>query len=180
MSTLALPFTKSAAKPGFDIGPVTRGLVAAVTILLTSAALLAIFRGVFGFAPSHPNIRELAIAIHVSTVLPAIPLGGYLLLAPKGGKRHKMLGKIWIGLMVTTATAAIFIKTSGSFSFIHIFVPLTLWSSYKVIASARAGDMKKHKQEILGLFFGALLIPGLVAFLLPGRLMNVMIFGWPA
>ena len=65
---------------------------------------------------------------------------------------------------------------NGSFSFIHIFVPLTLWSSYKVIASARRRDFRTHRNEILGLYLGALTIPGVVAFALPGRLMNVWLF----
>ncbi len=175
MTTATLPFTAptKSGKPGFDIGPITRIAVMLVGGVLSVLSLIAIARGLLGFAPDHPNIRELAILIHVSTVLPAIPLGAYLLLAPKGGKRHKQLGKLWLALMVATASAAIFIKTSGSFSFIHIFIPLTYIASYKVISSARRGDMKTHKKEILGLYLGALMIPGAVAFALPGRLMNV-------
>lgn len=181
MTTATLPLAATRKTTGgFDIGPAKRIGVALVGGLLTTLALLAIGRGLLGFAPAHPNVRELAIVIHIATVLPAIPLGAFLLLTRKGGKRHKQLGKLWIGLMVTTAASAIFIKTSGSFSFIHIFVPVTLWSSYKVIASARRGDIATHKKEILGLFFGALTIPGIVAFALPGRLMNVWLFGWPA
>lgn len=172
-----LPFTRAGAAKSFDIGPVTRAAVAAVAIGFTAATLIALTRGFLGFAPDHPNIRELAIMIHVSTVLPAVPLGGYLLLAPKGGARHKRLGKLWLLLMVVTALSAIFIKTSGSFSPIHIFVPLTLWSSYKVIATARRGDMVGHEKEIVGLYLGALMIPGIVAFALPGRLMNTWLLG---
>ena len=176
-ATLSLAnITKTKGSAGFDIGVKTRLAVILVGSTLTTLALIAIMRGMLGFAPSHPNIRELAIALHVTTVLPAIPLGAYLLLGPKGGKRHKLLGKIWLGLMVTTAASAIFIKTSGSFSFIHLFIPLTFWASYKVIASARRGDMASHKKEILGLYLGALTIPGIVAFALPGRLMNVWLF----
>ena len=166
------------AKPAFDIGPLTRGAVILVGSTLTMLSLVALARGLFGFAPDHPNIRHLAVLIHVSSVLPAIPLGAYLLLAKKGGARHKQLGKIWLALMVTTAAAAIFIQTSGSFSFIHIFVPLTLIASWKVIASARRGDMQEHKKQIIGLYLGALMIPGIVAFALPGRLMNVWLMGW--
>ena len=175
MTTATLPLTAptKSGKPGFDIGPITRIAVILVGGVLSVLSLIAIARGLLGFAPDHPNIREIAILIHVSTVLPAIPLGAYLLLAPKGGKRHKQLGKLWLALMVATASAAIFIKTSGSFSFIHIFIPLTYIASYKVISSARRGDMKTHKKEILGLYLGALMIPGAVAFALPGRLMNV-------
>lgn len=175
-TSITLPFARSEAASGFDIGPVTRAAVTAVATMLTALALIALSRGLLGIAPSHPNIRELAIAIHVATVLPAIPLGGYLLLAPKGGTRHKQLGKLWLALMVSTACSAIFIKTGGSYSFIHVFIPLTLWSSYRVIASARSGDIARHRKEILGLYLGALTIPGIVAFALPGRLMNVWLF----
>ena len=119
----------------------------------------------------------MAVVIHVATVLPAIPLGGYLLLAPKGTKMHKMLGKIWVALMLATATSAIFIQSSGGFSFIHLFIPMTFIASYKLVATARRGDMKGHKKEILSLYLGALTIPGIVAFALPGRLMNVWLFG---
>ena len=172
-----LPFYEAYTKSdGFDISKLTRLAVMIIGTGLTLLSLIAIGRGLLGFAPSHPNVRNLAIMLHVSTVVPAIPLGAYLLLAPKGGKRHKQLGKAWLLMMVTTACAAFFIRTGGGFSFIHIFVPITLWSSYKVITSARRGDMKTHKKEILGLYLGALTIPGIVAFALPGRLMNVLLF----
>ncbi|MDN3647191.1 DUF2306 domain-containing protein [Pontixanthobacter aestiaquae] len=180
MPTATLSLTNFITQPqgpaGFDVGSRTRIVIALVGITLTSLTLIALTRGALGFAPSHPNIRELAIALHVTTVLPAIPLGAYLLLAPKGGKRHKQLGKLWIGLMLTTAGSAIFIQSGGSFSFIHIFIPMTFWASYKVIKTARSGDMVGHKKEIMSLYLGALTIPGIVAFSLPGRLMNVWLF----
>ncbi|MBX7492018.1 DUF2306 domain-containing protein [Qipengyuania sp. 1NDW9] len=178
MTALALPSTAKSPANGnsFDIGPRTRLAVAVIAIGLTSATLVALFRGLLGIAPDHSNIRHFAIFLHVATVLPAIPLGGYLLLARKGGSRHKLLGRIWVGLMVATAFSAIFIKTGGSFSFIHLFIPLTFWTSYKVVATARRRDFAAHRKEIVGLYLGALTIPGLVAFSLPGRLMNVWLF----
>ncbi|MHA7820125.1 MAG: DUF2306 domain-containing protein [Erythrobacter sp.] len=163
-------------KAGFDIGPRLRAVVLLAASAMTLAVVVALVRGFTGLAPAHPNARHLAIVIHVATVLPAIPLGGYLLLARKGGTWHKRLGKLWVGLMATTALAALFIQTGGSFSFIHIFVPMTLWSSYKLIAAARRGDMKTHRSEILTLYLGALMIPGIVSMALPGRLMNVWLF----
>ena len=170
-------YSKRPPTSSLDISPLQRLLVGTVATTFTLAALYAIARGVLGLAPEHANARHLAIVFHVATVLPAIPLGGYLLLAPKGSRSHKMLGKIWVILMVTTALSAIFIQTGGSFSFIHIFVPMTLIASYKLVAKARRGDMKGHKKEILSLYLGALTIPGIVAFALPGRLMNVWLFG---
>ncbi len=168
---------RSPKSPGFDITPLTRALVTVAGTGMSMICLIAIFRGLTGIAPAHSNIRHLAIALHVSTVIPAVPLGAYLLLARKGTPRHKQLGKIWVALMVMTAASAIFIKTSGSFSFSHIFVPLTLMGSWKVIATARAGQLQEHKRQIIGLYLAALMIPGIFAFALPGRLMNVWLLG---
>ena len=164
------------AKSGFDISPRVRMLIWVCAIGMTSATLIALARGLTGMAPSHGAARHLAIIIHVATVLPAIPLGGYLLLSRKGTKLHKHLGKLWVGLMLSTATSAIFIKTGGSFSFIHIFVPMTYIASYKIIATARRGDMKGHRYEVQSLYLGALMIPGIVSMAMPGRLLNVWLF----
>lgn len=180
MSTLALlnPFTK--ARPGpVEYPPVLRGVILIAGLSMTALAAFATLRGITGIAPMHPNIRHLAVALHVTTVLPAIPLGAYLLLARKGTDLHKLLGRVWIGLMVTTALIALFIRPGGSFSWIHLFVPLVLYTSWKVVSSARSGDMPTHRKEIVGLYLGALMIPGIFAFLVPGRLMNVWTFGWP-
>ncbi|MBV7258196.1 DUF2306 domain-containing protein [Erythrobacter sp. WH158] len=177
-----LPFSQKSSRkpqktPAFDISPQMRAIVMLAATTMTLAAFYAVGRGILGYAPDHPNIRHLAVIIHVTTVLPAIPLGGFLLLAPKGTPMHKALGKIWVALMVATALSAIFIRSGENFSFIHIFIPMTLWASYKLIATARRGDMKGHKKEILSLYLGALMIPGVVSFALPGRLMNVWLFG---
>lgn len=163
-------------KEGFDLSPRLRMIIWACAIAMTSATVIALTRGLTGIAPSHGAARHLAIVIHVATVLPCVPLGAYLLLTRKGTKLHKQLGKLWAGLMVTTATAAIFIKSGGSFSFIHIFVPMTYIASYKIIATARRGDMKGHRYEVISLFLGALMIPGVVSLAMPGRLLNVWLF----
>ena len=152
-----------AAKSGFDLSPRLRVIIWAAAIAMTGATTIALFRGFTGLAPAHGASRHLAIAIHVATVLPAVPLGAYLLLTRKGTKRHKQLGKVWVGLMVATATAAIFIKSGGSFSFIHVFVPMPYIASYKIIATARRGDMQGHRYEVASLYLGALMIPGISA-----------------
>ncbi|MEL7446815.1 MAG: DUF2306 domain-containing protein [Pseudomonadota bacterium] len=175
-----LDFLRAPAKPAFDITPRVRAIVAIAATSMSLAVIYALFRGLTGLAPDHGHTRDMAVVIHVATVLPAIPLGGFLLLAPKGTKWHKQLGKVWVALMVTTALSACFIRYGGGLDFhvgpIHIFVPMTLWASYKLIATARRGDMKGHKKEILSLYLGALMIPGIVSMAMPGRLMNVWLF----
>ena len=171
---------KGPAKPSFDITPRTRAIVMIAATSMTLAAIYALVRGLTGIAPDHGHTRDIAVVLHVATVLPAIPLGGYLLLAPKGTKNHKLLGKVWVMLMLLTALSACFIKYGGGLDFhvspIHIFVPMTFWASYKLVATARRGDMKGHKKEILSLYLGALMIPGIVSMAMPGRLMNVWLF----
>ncbi|MEE2565517.1 DUF2306 domain-containing protein [Hyphobacterium marinum] len=117
------------------------------------------------------------IQIHVAAAMSALVLGAVQLAAPKGTLPHRTLGYVWAVLMVTTAISAIFIReiNGGDFSFIHIFVPLTLLGLVGVIANARKMKTEKHRNAVLGLFFGALLLPGLFAFM-PGRLMWQIVF----
>lgn len=168
---------RAAKQGGFDLSPTLRAAVWIAGTTMSFVVLYALVRGLGGWAPDHAATRHMAVVIHVATVLPAIPLGAYLLLTRKGTKLHKQLGKVWVGLMVTTALSAVFIQTGGSFSFIHIFVPMTLIASYKLVATARRGDMKGHRKEVLSLYLGALMIPGIFSMALPGRLMNVWLFG---
>jgi uncharacterized membrane protein len=175
MTTLALPFAAT-AKPGFDIGPAARTAISLACFTMSFAALWALARWALGLAPDMSSYAKLPIIIHVAAVLPTIPLGGWLLLARKGTALHKQLGKVWMGLMVVTALSAIFIQSSGSFSWIHLFVPLTLHAAWKVMQTARKGDIRAHKAHLVRTYLTALLIPGIFAFAVPGRLMHVLMF----
>lgn len=174
--TLRAPFAPS--KPsGSDIGPASRVLVASVGAVMSLLCLIAIGRALAGLTPELPHLRNVAIAIHVVAVLPAIPLGAYVLLARKGDARHKQLGKIWLALMLLTAFSAIFITSGGGYGPIHVFIPLTIFSAWRSVATARRGNIPAHKRQLVFTYVTGLVFPGLAAFLLPGRLMNVMLFG---
>ncbi len=142
------------------------------------ASLYALLRAATGLAPAAPSAHDVAVAIHLMSVLPAIPLGLYVLLTRKGGARHRLLGRLWMALMVSTALSALFIRhlNHGGFSWIHIFVPATLVAAWAAIASARAGRIAEHRNRLIGMYVGALVIPGLFAFA-PGRVMWIWAFG---
>ena len=176
LPNFANPFHRPAGN--FDLTPLTRALVLISGTAMTAVCLFALSRAMFGYAPELPHLRNLAVVFHVTTVIPCVPLGLYLLIAPKGTTMHKQLGKLWVALMVITATSTLFIHDGMALSWIHIFVPVTYRAAWLIISKARKGDIKGHRNEIVGLYLGALMIPGVVAFLLPGRLMNVMVFGW--
>lgn len=163
---------------GFDLSPTSRALVALSGGAMTLAIAIALARWALGMTIDHYSARQLAVIVHVATVIPAVPLGLYLMLTRKGGARHKLLGRIWIALMVTTALAALFIRhiNDGQFSFIHLFVPLTLIGAWQTVASARRGEMRKHRNHLLSLYLGALIIPGIFAFS-GNRLMGAWLFG---
>ncbi len=172
-------FLKPTYRPAgaLDLNPLIKGLVIVSGTLMTAICLLAIGRAALGLSGELPHLRHFIIMFHVSTVLPCVPLGLYLLLAPKGSAMHKQLGKLWVALMVITALSTLFIRPGMELTWIHLFVPLTLRASYLIIAKARRGDIKGHRNEIVSLYLGALMIPGIWAFLIEGRLMHTMLFG---
>ena len=171
------PTKPAAAKAAFEIGPIARAMVSVAGFTMTFFCVLAIGRGLLGFVPNLHHFDKLPVLIHVATVLPCIPLGLYILLARKGTPRHRMLGKIWLLLMLITATSAIFIQSTGGFSPIHIFIPITFHAAWKTIATARKGDIAGHKKHLVLTYLTALMIPGIAAFAIPGRLMNVLLLG---
>lgn len=133
-----------------------------------------------GFSPDFSAFARapLIIQVHAGAAIAAVVLGLVQLMAPKGTLPHRTLGYVWAALMLTTALTAIFIRqiNDGQFSFIHIFVPLTLFGLFGMITHARALRTDRHRNTVLGLFIGALIVPGLFAFM-PGRLMWQMFFG---
>ena len=179
MNAIALPSRQKASPTAgnFDIGPVARIAVSLACFTMCFFITIALVRAAFGMVEDLHHYSKLPVLIHVASVLPAVPLGGYLLLARKGTTLHKRLGKVWLVLMLITATSAIFIQSNGGFSPIHIFVPITFHAAWKTIATARRGDIAGHKKHLVLTYLTALMIPGIVAFAIPGRLMNQMLLG---
>ncbi|WP_420434621.1 DUF2306 domain-containing protein [Hyphobacterium sp.] len=169
---------------GFGIVTVVVGFALVQGGILQEGNLAAYWRELGrvagGFQPDFAAFARapLIIQIHVAAALSALALGLVQLFAPKGTIPHRTLGYVWAALMLATALTAIFIRqiNDGQFSFIHIFVPLTLFGLFGMITHARALRTDKHRNTVLGLFIGALIVPGLFAFM-PGRLMWQMFFG---
>jgi uncharacterized membrane protein len=147
-------------------------IVGAATTLLTFT-LTALS---FGLTPQagQPTRMSPALLIHLATVLPALPLGAYVLLRPKGGRLHRMLGRIWAGLMVTTAISSFWLGDEG-LSFIHIFAVVTLVSIPLAVYRIRRGDVKGHRRAMTNVYIG-LVVAGFFSFA-PGRLLETWLFG---
>ncbi len=118
------------------------------------------------------------IQIHLAAALLALVSGTAMWLRPKGTKSHKLVGRAFMLLMLVTAFSAIFIReiNRGGLSWIHIFVPVTFIGIWQSLRAIKKGNIKKHTRHVKGLFFGALLIPGIFTFL-PGRRLFAVFFG---
>ena len=125
------------------------------------------------FNETHP------IPFHAIMAMIAIILGGIQLYIKKGGAIHKLLGRIWVGLMLIVATTSFFIhktKMRGDYSSIHL---LSLWTIFILgvgVYYARVGNIKRHKQVMIATYFFALILTGFFT-LMPGRVMHQILIG---
>ena len=120
----------------------------------------------------------LAIQVHFYTVVPAFLIGTWMIfLSTKGAPVHRGMGYAYWALMLTTAAASFFIRSSsGGFSLIHLFIPLTLFSVAGAFLAIKKGNVQGHKRSMYGLYIGGLLIAGALTFL-PGRRLYEVFFG---
>ena len=126
------------------------------------------------------------LAVHVTAALGAIALGPFALWARLGQRQrprlHRAFGYAWVTMMLTTATSAIFIKSStslprwGDYSPIHILILVTYFSLFGAFWFLYKGNPQGHKRIMLNLYFWACIVTGLFT-LLPGRFMHLFVFG---
>ena len=124
-------------------------------------------------AESHP------IPLHAIAAMIAIILGGVQLYVKKGGVIHKLLGRIWVGLMLIVSVSSFFIheiKLWGAYSPIHLLSIWTIFSLGLAIYFVHVGNIKRHKQVMLALYGFALILTGFFTFM-PGRVMHQIAFG---
>lgn len=125
----------------------------------------------------------LAVQIHVATVVPAFLLGTWqIFFSTKGSPLHRVTGYTYLTLMTITAISTLFIHLVSpnspffGLSWIHLFVPLTLYGVYGALVTARRHDIKGHRRAMIGVYVGALIVAGGLAFM-PGRIMHEVVFG---
>lgn len=128
----------------------------------------------------------LAIQVHAFGAMAALVLGLIQIFGPKGTLPHRVLGALWIALMVAVAVSSAFIvrpAPAGTpywerLSLIHLFIPITAFGIISgLMLLARGGpSLKQHSRPFIGVFVGGLIVAGVLAFL-PGRIMHEVTFG---
>lgn len=120
-----------------------------------------------------------AIQMHAFAAMAAFGVALLQLSLPKGTPRHRLVGYLWVGLMLLVVIPSFWIHTIrqwGPWSWIHLLSIYTLVGLPVAVLHARAGRIDAHRNAMLGLILGALVIAGFFT-LWPGRVMHAVVFG---
>jgi uncharacterized membrane protein len=120
-----------------------------------------------------------AIQFHAFAAMTAFGLGVVQLAAPKGTLPHRTIGWIWVALMIVVSVSAFFIhqiRLWGPWSPIHLLAIFTLFVLPIAVWHAHRHEVLKHRNRMVALFVGALVIAGVFTFL-PGRIMHAVVLG---
>jgi uncharacterized membrane protein len=119
------------------------------------------------------------IQLHALSAIAAGLIGPFAIWRKTRALWHRLAGALWIVLMLTVATSALFIHTIqliGPFSPIHLLSGLVYYSLFVAIRHVRAGRYLAHGLAMRSLYLQSLGIAGLFA-LSPGRIMHNIFFG---
>jgi uncharacterized membrane protein len=124
--------------------------------------------GVFVSAP-------LSTRIHAISILVLVAAGWGMIALPKGDRRHKTLGWIWICAMGAMGAASLTIPHGNSWVAAYVGGG----SAYALLAygvyAVKRGDLRKHGRTMAMLMIALVLMT--LLSLIPGRLMHDVVFG---
>jgi uncharacterized membrane protein len=89
---------------------------------------------------------------------------------------HRVAGRSWVALMLVVAISSFWIKSSGSFSWIHILSVSVIVLLGLAVYYAASGRIERHRKLMTGIYAGALGIAGLFT-LIPYRLLGRLVWG---
>ncbi|WP_161993293.1 DUF2306 domain-containing protein [Lacisediminimonas profundi] len=115
------------------------------------------------------------VLVHLATALLALIIGTITLFLKKGTPVHKLAGRSWVLLMVVTALVSFAIRSSGHFSWIHIFSVTVLVVLARAVHAIMRGKLKSHQRGMVGAYIG--LVGAAVFTLLPNRLLGQWVWG---
>jgi len=151
-------------------------LIVIAGAIVGSAILLAFAHGLARGAVAQSSWHDQWLVLHLMAVIPALPLGAYVLLRPKGDALHRALGRSWGALMMLAALSSFGLHgMTGGFSIIHLLSALVLVMIPRGILQARRHDIAAHRRTMSLTYLG-LSVAGMFT-LLPGRLLGTWLFG---
>ncbi len=114
------------------------------------------------------------ILIHLSAALSAVLIGAFVMAQTKGNTRHRLLGRIWVSLILLTAISSFWLQSKGHFSWIHLLSVWTIVSMVIAIHAIRHHNLQRHLRFMRGSYI-SLLVAG-VFTLLPFRRLGSLLW----
>ena len=123
------------------------------------------------------------IQVHVAFAVIALLIGPVALFRKRRDRLHKISGYTWVAGITGLSVSGIFIPSEiaviGQFGPIHLFSLFALWGVGAGMYWVWKGDIARHRAAMRSVWFGTMGL-ALLLQLLPGRVMNRMIFGEPS
>lgn len=124
---------------------------------------------------------EILLYIHLTTILPCVFLGAYLIAFQKGTLVHRRLGMAYMSLIFFSPLVSLFMEARvgpqflGHFGWIHLLSIVTIITVPVSLSAVRRGDIKRHQRTMLILYVSGILIAGGFT-LVPGRFLHEALF----
>ncbi|MBM3117772.1 DUF2306 domain-containing protein [Jeongeupia naejangsanensis] len=117
--------------------------------------------------------------LHLATASWAMLAGGVQLALPKGGDRHRWLGRSWVLAMLVVALSSFGLGAAPGrvvgFGPIHLLSLWVLWCLWAAIVRVRAGHIAAHRRYVIGAYIGTV-VAGLFAVFGPDRWLHHTLF----
>ena len=100
----------------------------------------------------------LLLVTHVVGALTSVVLGGHQVWRrPKGDTRHRLIGRVWVALILWTAISSFWIRqiNEGAFSWLHVLSVVTLVTVTLGVVNAVRGNVTGHRGNMVGSWLGA-------------------------
>lgn len=105
-----------------------------------------------------PPHWSLLIAVHAVAAAYSILFGAFQLLRKrKGGRLHRLIGRVWVGAMYAVLVTSFGIRTlDGGFNWLHGLSVFTFFTVSIGLWTARTGRFTAHRSFMQGSYFGVL------------------------
>ncbi|MBT8163022.1 MULTISPECIES: DUF2306 domain-containing protein [Arthrobacter] len=113
------------------------------------------------------NLSVLVVS-HLVAALYVIAIGPVQILRPRRDRLHRTMGYLWVSAMYYVCLSSFWIVSEGHFTWLHALSAFTLVTVTLGLMAAIKGNIRAHRGNMIGSFFGTLIAFGF-AVGVPGR-----------
>jgi uncharacterized membrane protein len=117
------------------------------------------------------------IAIHVAAAVLALAVGAVMLTRAKGTAAHRLLGRLWVVLMLAVTLSSfriVDLRDGAGLSIVHLLSAWTLVALALAVYFIYRGNVRAHRGFMVGCYFG--LVGAGLGALAPGRTLYLFFF----